>query len=215
MTPARAPRVYVVTDRHATAGRPLVEVVAHALEGARGAGGAVAVQLREKDLPARELLALARDLRAVTASAGAALFVNDRIDVALAAGADGVHLARRSLRPAQVRAIAPHLRIAVSTHSRVEVVAAAGDAVDFVVFGPVFDTPSKRGVYPATGLAALAGVCGLGVPVLALGGITVGNALSCLAAGAAGIACIRSVISTTNSAQIVSALLACKLPIET
>jgi thiamine-phosphate pyrophosphorylase len=210
LTAAEAPWLYIITDRGATAGRPLVEVVEQALAGARAAPGRVAVQLREKDLGGRALLDLARHLRVVTARAGVALFVNDRIDVALAAGADGVHLGRGSLAPAEAHGIAPRLRVAVSTHDEQEVEAARRAGVDFVVFGPVFDTPSKRGHLAPTGLDGLRRACGHGVPVLALGGIDTENARACLVAGASGVACIRFVISATNSAQRVSALLACK-----
>jgi thiamine-phosphate pyrophosphorylase len=202
-----APRLYVITDRKATGGRDLIEVVAAALEGARGAGHHVAVQLREKDLGGRALLELARALRAVTAAAGAQLYVNDRVDVALAARADGVHLGWQSLSPADVRALAPGLRIGVSTHTRAEVEVAAAARADFVVFGPIWEMPNKP--VRATGIAQLEQVVALGVPVLALGGITPENAHLCINAGAAGLACIRSVISTTKIAETVSSLLAC------
>lgn len=206
--PSAAPRLYIITDRHATGGRPLVDVVAAALEGARGSPHRVAVQLREKDLGGRALCELARALRAVTAAAGAQLYVNDRVDVALAVGADGVHLGGTSLAPADVRAIAPALAIARSTHTRAEVEAAAADGVSFVVFGPVFATPSKPGAVVA-GITGLAEVVSLGVPVLALGGIDEKNARACVETGAAGVSCIRSVISTTKFASGVSKLLAC------
>jgi thiamine-phosphate pyrophosphorylase len=206
MTPPRAPRLYIITDRHATGGRTLVDVVAQALAGARGRERDVAVQVREKDLDARALLELSRALRAVTAPVGAQLYVNDRVDVAVAAGADGVHLGGRSLSPDDVRAIAPHLRIAVSTHTPKEVAAAAAARVDFVVFGPVFATPSKP--HFVVGLAQLERVIALGVPVIALGGIDAQNAHDCTIAGAAGVACIRSVMGTTKIPQTVSSLLA-------
>jgi thiamine-phosphate pyrophosphorylase len=202
-----APRLYLITDRAATGGRSLEQVVAAALEGAGAQAPQVAVQLREKDLGGRELLALARSLRAVTAAAGAQLFVNDRVDVALAAGADGVHLGGRSLAPADVRRLAPQLRIAVSTHTRAEVERAAAAGAHFVVFGPVFETPSKPGIF--TGLDQLAQVVALGVPVLGLGGIDEKNAHRCILAGASGVACIRSVMSPTKIDKAVSSLLAC------
>jgi thiamine-phosphate pyrophosphorylase len=211
----QAPWLYLITDRRATGGRPLVDVVAEALAGASAAPGRVAVQLREKDLGGRELWELAGALRAVTAAAGAPLFVNDRIDVALAVGADGVHLGSRSLSVRQARNIAPGIRVAASTHDDTEIEAAAAAGVEFVVFGPVFDTPSKRGLMAPTGLDGLARACRHGVPVLALGGIGPENARDCFVAGAAGVACIRSVISATNSAERVSLLLACKTCVET
>ncbi|HXU80916.1 MAG TPA: thiamine phosphate synthase [Polyangia bacterium] len=202
-----APRLYLITDRAATGGRPLDQVVAQALAGAGEQAAQVAVQLREKDMEGRALLELARSLRAVTAAAGARLFVNDRVDVALAAGADGVHLGGRSLAPADVRALAPRLSVGVSTHTRAEVERAAAAGADFVVFGPVFATPSKPGIH--TGLDQLAQVIALGVPVLALGGIDEKNAHQCILAGASGVACIRSVMSATKIDKSVSSLLAC------
>jgi thiamine-phosphate pyrophosphorylase len=210
VTTFQAPWLYIITDRRNTGGRSLIEVVAQALSGAGAAPGRVAVQLREKDLGGRALFELARALRGVTAAAGAPLFVNDRIDVALAAGADGVHLGGGSLGAAQARRIAPGLHVAASTHNEAEVTAAAAAGVDFVVFGPVFETPSKPGAVALTGLDGLARACRHGVPVLALGGIQPENAHACLTAGAAGLASIHSVISATNSAQRVSAFLACK-----
>jgi thiamine-phosphate pyrophosphorylase len=201
------PRLYLITDRTATGGRPLEQVVAEALAGAGPRAPEVAVQLREKDLEGGPLLALARSLRVVTARAGAQLYVNDRVDVALAAGADGVHLGGRSLAPADVRALAPRLRIGLSTHDRSEVERAAAARVDFVVFGPVFETPSKPGIF--TGVDQLGQVAALGVPVLALGGIDEKNAYQCILAGASGVACIRSVMSPTKIDKAVSSLLAC------
>ena len=210
---AAAPRLYLITDRHATLGRPLPQVVAAALEGAAGRAYDVAVQLREKDLSGRALWELARDLRAVTAAAGARLFINDRIDVAMAVGADGVHLGGRSLVVRDVHGLSPHLSIGVSTHARAEVEAAAAAGADFVVFGPVFATPSKPGFH--TGLDSLKEVAAIGLPVLALGGVNEKNARSCVAAGAAGLACIRSVMSATKIPETVSKLLACVEAIET
>ncbi len=211
-TGAAPPRLYVVTDRHATGGRPLVDVVAAALAGAapfRDARGRVpvAVQLREKDLPGGPLLALARGLRAVTAAAGAALFVNDRVDVALACGADGVHLPEAGLAPATVRAIAPGLAVARSTHDVATIAALRTEPIDFVVFGPVFATPSKQGILPARGLAALADAARLGVPVVALGGITEERARACRQSGAFGVACIRSVVAEPDPASAVTNIL--------
>jgi len=202
------PRLYLITDRRATAGRPLVEVVRRALAGAPP--GAVAVQLREKDLEGGALLALARELRAVTRDAGAALFVNDRVDVALAAGADGAHLGGRALRPADAARIAPatELALAVSTHARAEVEAArACPAVRFAVFGPVWETPSKRRLGAPVGLDALRAARQAGLPLLALGGVTPTRATECRAAGADGIACIRAVLEADDPSAAVRALL--------
>lgn len=219
--PARraAPRVCIVTDRRlAGIGESLTARVARALEGAaapnqsRGAADArdVIVQLREKDLGGRELLELAGALRRLTEAAGARLFVNDRVDVALAAGADGVHLGGGGLPPETVRTIAPELAISVATHSAVEVArAAATPGVDFAILGPIFDTPSKaRFGLPPLGLEVLTEGCRLGLPVVAIGGVEGARAAACLAAGASGVACIRGVLSAPDPGAALGGLLA-------
>jgi thiamine-phosphate pyrophosphorylase len=194
--PGAVPRLYLVTDRRATAGRPLVDVVGAALAAVPDeARGAVAVQVREKDLEGRALLELARALREVTAAAGAALYINDRVDVALAVAADGVHLGGRSLAPADVARIAPDLAVAVSTHARGEVETAARAGARFAVFGPIWDTPSKRPYGAPVGVDALRDAAGLGLPLLALGGVNTSRVTDCITAGAAGVACIRAVLS--------------------
>jgi thiamine-phosphate pyrophosphorylase len=205
---APAPRLYLITDRQATGSRSIVEVVARALEGLAGSGlepGEVAVQLREKDLGGRALVALARPLRQVTAAAGVRLFVNDRIDVALAVGADGVHLGGTSLSPAEARAMAPAMGIGVSAHGIDEVRTAAAHAT-FAVFGPIRDTPSKRAFGPPLGVAALAEAAPLGLPLLALGGIEAADVAAVVAAGARGVACVRPVMAAADPAAAVRAL---------
>jgi thiamine-phosphate pyrophosphorylase len=202
-----------VTDRRATAGRPLVEVVRAALAGApAGAGPEIAVQLREKDLDGRSLHALARELRDVTRAAGAALYVNDRVDVALAVGADGVHLGRRGLDPAAVARLAPDLAVAVSTHARAEVADAARAGARFAVFGPIWDTPSKRRFGSPLGLEALREAVDEaaldGLPLLAIGGVNdADRAASCRAVGAAGVACIRAILHDSDPGAALAALL--------
>ena len=208
---SKVPRLYLITDRKATGGRALVEVVAAALTGIAGSGldpGEVAVQLREKDLDGRALADLGRSLRAATAVAGVRLFVNDRIDVALAVGADGVHLGGTSLGPAQARAIAPALAIAVSTHGVAEVRAAEEDGAEpaFAVFGPIRDTPSKRVYGPPLGFDALAEAARRDLPLLALGGLDARDVPEVLAAGARGVACVRPVMAATDPAAAVQAL---------
>jgi thiamine-phosphate pyrophosphorylase len=205
--PGAVPRLYLVTDRRATAGRPLVDVVRAALDGLPDeARGAVAVQLREKDLEGRALFALAAALRDVTRAAGAALFINDRADVALAAGAEGVHLGVRSLDPQMVGRIFPGLDVAVSTHAPADVEAAARAGARFAVFGPVWDTPSKRALGAPVGVEALRAAVAVGLPLLALGGVTVDRARECVAAGAVGVACIRAVVEADDPAAAMSRL---------
>lgn len=220
MNNTAVPRLYIVTDRGATGGRPLPAVVSAALGGAvRGglAGDALAVQLREKDLGGRALRQLAAELRAVTRAFGAALYVNDRIDVALAVEADGVHLANTSLSPADVRAVAPHLRIGMSTHAPSELDGrdAGAGRVDFAVFGPVRDTPSKRIYGPPVGLGALRAAAGKRVPLLAIGGLSAEDVGAIADAGARGLACIRALMSAADpekEAYLLGQALAARLP---
>lgn len=185
-----------------------MDVVARALAGIAGSGlppAEVAVQLREKDLGGRALTELARRLRATTAAAGTRLFINDRIDVALAVGADGVHLSGTSLAVADARRLAPRLAVAMSAH-RARELRDAGDLIEFAVFGPVRDTPSKRAYGPPLGLPALAEAARAGTPVLALGGIGADDVPEVLAAGARGVACIRAVMAAPDPAGAVRTL---------
>ncbi len=199
----RAPSLLVITDRCATRGRPLIEVVREAI-----AGGARWFQLREKDLDGGPLLELARALAGEIQAAGGRLLVNDRIDVALAAGADGVVLPAASFPTAVARTLLGRDRIlARSTHAAAEVEQAAADGCDFALFGPVFDTPAKRPYGEPQGLAQLRDVTSLGIPVLAVGGITFENAAAVRAAGARGIAVIREVMAVDSPRAATSRLL--------
>jgi len=188
-------RLLLVTDRHATRDRPLVEVVAAALR-----GGVDAVQLREKDLDGGALYRLGCELRALCTAAGAKLLVNDRIDVALACGADGVHLPVRSFDPADARALLGAGKlIGCSTHSRDEAQrAAAGDA-DYVVLGPIFATPAKRPYGEPLGLDTFARVArSIALPVLGIGGIDAASAADVRASGAIGVAVIAAILAADD-----------------
>jgi len=193
----RIPALVLVTDRTATGVRDLVAVVERAL-----AAGLPAVQLREKDLPGRPLLALAERLRAATARAGALLFVNDRVDVAIACGADGVHLGGASM-PVDVarRLLGDRALLGVSTHAPGEAPAGA----DFAFFGPVWATPSKSGTQGAARLAAA--VRAAPIPVLAIGGVTPARVADVRAAGAAGVAVIRAILAAEDPGAATRALL--------
>ena len=149
------------------------------------------IQIREKDLTARVLFDLVSTAGSLTAGTNSRLLVNDRADIAAAAGADGVHLTTRSLNAATIRkTFGEKFLIGSSTHSSAEARAAREGGADFVVFGPVFETESKRKFGPPRGLAELSQVVRelSGFPVLALGGVTSSNAADCLAAGAHGVA---------------------------
>lgn len=149
------------------------------------------IQLREKNLPARTLFELARLCADITRGTRTRLLVNDRADVARAAGADGVHLTASSVGAHVIRrAFGPDFLIGVSAHSLAEADAARACGADFAVFGPVFDTPSKRQYGPPLGLHALGDVAEKlrPFPLIALGGLTRGNAQAALDAGASGVA---------------------------
>jgi thiamine-phosphate pyrophosphorylase len=196
-------RLYLVTDRKRTRGRPLTEVVAAALR-----GGIEAVQVREKDLPTSDLLRLCLALRPLCRAHGAALLVNDRIDVAVAAGADGVHLPVDSFAPSDARRLlGPRAIIGASTHSEKEACVAVDGGADFIVFGPVFDTPEKRRFGPPVGLDALAAVVRrVSVPVLGIGGIDAQRAGPVRAAGARGVAVVSSILEAPDPARQARAL---------
>jgi thiamine-phosphate pyrophosphorylase len=195
--------LYLITDR-TTAIRPLAEIVEECL-----GAGLRAVQLREKDLAVREMLALAKELRESTRRHSARLIVNDRADVALAAGADGVQRTHASLPIRALRAISPTgFLIGASTHSLAEARQAEADGADFVVFGPVYDTPSKRAFGAPQGLGALETVAGaVARPVIAVGGVTPARVPEVLAAGAAGVAVIRSIYAAARPADATKAFL--------
>jgi thiamine-phosphate pyrophosphorylase len=197
------PRLYVVSDRQQTRGRSLVEVVVGAAQ-----GGASMVQLREKDLSARDLLALGHQLQTALTPYDVPLLVNDRVDVALALDAAGIHLAGHSLPTAHARRLlGSHKLIGVSTHSVSQARAAMDEGADFIVFGPVFETPSKVAYGPPQGLRQLADVVRqVTLPVLAIGGITVDNLACVMQEGAHGVAMIRAVLAAPDPCAAARAL---------
>lgn len=185
--------------------------------------GTVAVQLRARQMEAGALLSAADRLRQLTARFGAPLLINDRLDVALLIGADGVHLPAAGLPPRAARRLAgTRLLLGSSTHTLAEARAAVADGVDFVTYGPIWPTPSKpaldvaafppviaSGVVSPVGVAGLAeAVAALPVPVFALGGVDcIERARECIAAGAR-IACLRAVLGAQDPAATARALLA-------
>ena len=198
--------LYYITDRTAFPGdefarrQRLLEKISEATR-----AGVDYIQLREKDLPSRELESLAREASARIAKLSAenralrtALLINSRTDVALAAGADGVHLRSDDISPEEVRSIWMKSRaistrdpvIAVSCHTPVEVARAAQNGATFAVFGAVFEKKDVPTI-PGSGLVFLKQACQEKIPVLALGGVTLKNVRACLGTGAAGVAAIR------------------------
>ena len=196
--------LYLVTDQNETRGRSLTEVIGECL-----GAGLRAVQLREKALSAAELLRVAQPLRELTRQSGAKLFINDRADVALAIEADGIQRAHHSLPTAVLRRIAGSaMLIGVSVHSVEEARTAERDGADFIVFGPVYDTPSKRPFGASLGIDALArGVAAVTIPVFAIGGITPERVHAVKAAGARGVAVIRGIISAERPGDATRAFL--------
>ena len=195
-------RLYFVTDRKQTAGRSLVDVVHAALD-----GGVHAVQLREKDLEGGELYRLASALRTLTARYHACLLINDRIDVALAVEADGVHLGQTSFPVAVARQLlGPAKLIGVSTHSVAEIQAAAG--ADFLLFGPVYFTPSKAVYGEPQGVERLRqAVKQSPVPVIAIGGVKAAQIPEVLQAGAYGVGVITAISAASDPAHAARELL--------
>jgi thiamine-phosphate pyrophosphorylase len=187
-------KLYLITDRK-QAKMPLPEAVRLALQ-----GGVPAVQLREKDLPVRELLALAQELRVITREFGAKLFVNDHVDVAVAVGADGVHLGHQSMPVDAARKIVGSgMLIGASTHSVQEAKDAEARGADFITYGPIFETPSKAQYGAPVGKSTIREVkYHINIPVFAIGGIKSGNVLQVIAAGADGVALISSILAADD-----------------
>ena len=167
------------------------------------------VQIREKNLSANVLYQLATSAAGITKESDTKLLINDRSDIAAAAGAAGVHLTTSSLPTSVVRqTFGDEFLIGVSTHSLAEASLASKSGADFVVFGPVFETTSKRENGEAVGLTKLAGVCAKlsPFPVLALGGVRSGNACDCIRAGARGVAAISMLQEPDRLADIADAI---------
>jgi len=184
-----------VTDRKQTGGRDLVTVLSQAL-----VAGVQAIQLREKDLDTIDVYRLGERLLSLTRQAGAALIVNDRVDVAMALGADGVHLTRKSLPPMEARAlVGSRMLLGISCHGLADVREAVEGGVDFVVLGPIYETPSKvpygAPLTPVI-LKQARGICPL--PILAIGGINTTRVPEVVHAGADGVAVISAVLAAPD-----------------
>jgi thiamine-phosphate pyrophosphorylase len=196
--------LYLVTSQALSAGRTTPEVVRAAL-----AGGCRLVQLREKDLPVRELTALAMAVRRITDEAGALLIINDRLDVALAVGADGVHLGQDDLPIPAARRAAPDLIIGGSTHSVAEALRAEAEGASYVNIGPLFSTHTKHWGGEFLGLEGLRRVVPhVRVPFSVMGGIKREHVIDLLEAGARVIAVVTAVTAAPDPAQAARDLLA-------
>jgi thiamine-phosphate pyrophosphorylase len=187
--------LYLVTDRSLTQGRDLLWVLQQALD-----SGVKAIQLREKDLGGRDLFSLAEAARKLTQSYHARLLINDRIDLALAVDADGVQLGKASLPIETARSLlGPRKLLGASSHSLEEAQEAERNGADFILFGPVYFTPSKAPYGSPQGLAALKKVVEkISLPIYAIGGIKPENIADARCAGVRGVALISAVMSAAD-----------------
>jgi len=191
--------VYPVTCERLSAGRSNLEVLEAVIR-----GGARIIQLREKECSKRELFDMAFTFREVTTRAGVLLIINDHLDIALAVGADGVHLGQDDLPLTAARRLAPDLLIGISTHSLEEALDAQREGADYVNIGPLFATSTKAGVDRGLGPEAIASIGSrLSLPFTVMGGITAANLDEVLAAGARRIAMITAITQAADIAQAV------------
>lgn len=188
-------RLLVVTDRHQTNGRPLISLLQRVL-----ATAAPAIQLRERDLSTVELLTLAREVQAVTASSGSQLLINDRIDVALALEGVGVHLRSNSLPVLAARQLLGAGRLlGVSVHGVEEARQAESQGADYIVLGPIYETPSKQMFGPPLGIRTLEQACRMvRIPIIGIGGVTATRAREMRRAGAFGAAVITAILGADD-----------------
>src|SRR5262245_8333468 len=188
-------RLLVVTDRHQTNGRPLVSLLQRVLTAAEPV-----IQIRERDLSARELVALAREVQGVTVSHRSQLLINDRIDVALALEGAGVHLRSNSL-PVSVgrRLLGADQLLGISAHAVEEAVQGESEGADYIILGPIYETPSKQMFGPPLGIRTLEKACRLvSIPVIGIGGVTAARAREMRKVGAFGVAVITAILSAAD-----------------
>jgi thiamine-phosphate pyrophosphorylase len=188
-------RLFLVTDRHQTNGRPLVPLLQRVLT-----AGVPAIQLRERDLSAKELVTLAREVQAVMASRRSQLLINDRIDVALALEGVGVHLRSNSLPVSVARQLLGAQRLlGISVHAVEEAVQVESQGVDYIVLGPIYETPTKQMFGPPLGIQTLEKACRLvRIPIIGIGGVTAARVREMRCAGAFGVAVITAVLGAVN-----------------
>jgi thiamine-phosphate pyrophosphorylase len=193
--PTLSSRLLVVTDRHQTNGRPLVPLLQEVFT-----AGVPIVQLRERDLSARELVRLALEVQAVTASHKSQLLINDRIDVALALEGVGVHLRSNSLPVSVARQLLGAQRLlGVSVHTVEEAIQVESQGADYIILGPIYATPSKQMFGPPLGIHTLEKACRLvRIPIIGIGGVTAARAPQMRRAGAFGVAVITAILGATD-----------------
>lgn len=188
-------RLCLVTDRNLSRGRPLTEIVAAAVR-----GGATMVQLREKDADTRAFVEAARALKTMLVEAGVAFIVNDRVDVALAVDADGVHVGQSDMRVEDVRRLlGPDRIVGLSIDGVDQIRHADAECADYFGVGPVHAQSTKADAAPPLGVAGLRAARALTTkPIVAIGGITPENAAAALAAGAQGLAVVSAIVAADD-----------------
>ena len=201
--PPAAYLLYLVTDAGLSRGRRHVEIVEAAIR-----GGVTIVQYREKDAPTRRLVEEAAELLALCRAAGIPFIVNDRVDVALAVDADGVHVGQDDMPASRARRLIGRGKIlGVSAGTVAEARKAVDDGADYIGASPVFSTPTKPDAPPPLGIEGLRAMsAAAGVPVVAIGGINRGNAESMIRSGAAGIAVVSAIVGAEDVAAAARAL---------
>ena len=192
---ALSSRLLVVTDRHQTNGRPLVPLLQQVLRAA-----VPIVQLRERDLSAKELVTLAREVQVVTAVHKSHLLINDRIDIALALEGVGVHLRSNSLSISVARQLLGAQRLlGISVHTVEEAIQVESQGADYIVLGPIYETPSKKMFGPPLGIHTLEKACRLvRIPIFGIGGVTAVRAHEMRRAGAFGVAVITAILGAAD-----------------
>ena len=188
-------RLLLVTDRGQTNGRPLVPLLQRVLD-----AGLPAIQLRERDLSTRELVTLAREVQLMTASRGTQLLINDRIDIALTLEGAGVHLRNNSLPVSVARhLLGPQRLLGISAHAIEEAMQAEAQGADYIVLGPIYQTPSKLMFGPPLGIHTLEETCRrVHVPIVGIGGVTAARAREMRHAGAFGAAVITAILTADD-----------------
>lgn len=197
-------RLYLVTDRELALGRDLEWVVSEAVK-----GGVTLVQLREKDIDTREFVELARRLKALLAPSGVPLLINDRVDVALAADADGVHIGQSDMAYEDARRLlGPDKIIGLSVESVQDALAADATDVDYIAASPVYLTSTKTDTAAALGLDGVSEISGLSrLPLVGIGGMNLRTAADVIRAGADGIAVVSGIMSAPDPRKAAEELL--------
>jgi len=187
--------LYLVTDRGLSMGRSTVDIVRAAV-----AGGATCVQLREKSCGTREFMAEARAVHEALAGTGVPLIINDRVDVALAVGAEGVHLGQNDMHICDARSLTgPDMIIGISAECVEDAVRAQAEGADYVGISPVFSTPTKTDTAPPLGLEGVAAVrAAVSLPLVGIGGIGPANASAIIRAGCDGVAVVSAIVSAAD-----------------